>query len=911
MGLFKHKKKIVDKNRITLDSILNDVIKLLNADKYISKKEYKDLLENYHRIFNEIDKSKLKKYCKDNNLNYKELKIKIDNYGDIENKINNHNTEFIKNHRKSENDYLRNILKDIDQNIVLDDEQIEVVLSDEDYTLVIAGAGAGKTTTIAGKVKYLVEKQGIDPKEILIISFTNKAVDELKERINKRLNIECPITTFHKAGYTIIKKDDSERYKIVTDYLLYVSINEFLNNMVMNDKELLIKTVLFFSYYINFDDASNIDELKYQKEFRRIETLRSQLDEVISVKEQQKITIRTEFVRSVEEAKIANFLYINGINYEYERPYPKLIPGMKRPYLPDFTIFNGDEVIYLEHFGVSEDHKSSMYSEEKLKKYCDVIDKKIKLHNENHTKLIYTYSKYNDGEDIIKHLEEILRDNNINFNPVNENELFNKIVLQKDNTSMMKLNKLLNIFINNYKANGYDEEYFEILTKESKSERNKVFLEIAHKAYTYYQSKLKETKSKDFQDLINDSKKILDEVEEMKDILSFKYIIVDEYQDISLQRFNLTKRLSEVTNAKIMAVGDDWQSIYAFAGSKIKLFTDFEKMMGYAKQIRINNTYRNSQELIDIAGYFIQKNDFQTKRKLISTKHLDYPVAIFSYSDDTQKNEQKGLKGIIYEKAKAVQKALDTIVKRNKKENSKVLLIGRYGFDGQKLGETEFFNYTEEPNGKAKFTSVKYPNLKIEFLTAHSSKGLGSDEVIIINGGSGVYGFPSEKTSDPVLNMVVYNDRSYEDAEERRLFYVALTRTKNRVYIIVPKHTPSKFVLEIKDNKNVYKDYDFTEIVKKKKLGNYCPHCGFPIYYKASKAFGEKMYVCSNDPEICGFVTNNMKGGKTSVRKCPICKDGYLFIRKVKDEETYFLGCSNYKKNGKGCNYSQNLDNEN
>ena len=92
---------------------------------------------------------------------------------------------------------------------------------------------------------------------------------------------------------------------------------------------------------------------------------------------------------------------------------------------------------------------------------------------------------------------------------------------------------------------------------------------------------------------------------------------------------------------------------------------------------------------------------------------------------------------------------------------------------------------------------------------------------------------------------------------------------------------------------------------------NYCPHCGFPIYYKENKAFGKKMYVCSNDSEVCGFVSNNMKGGKTSIKKCPHCRDGYLFIKKMKNKEVYFLGCSNYDNKKTKCEYSESLDYQN
>ena len=115
-----------------------------------------------------------------------------------------HNKQFLKEEEKINKYYLEHILDECDPRIKLDEDQIKVVLSDEDNTLVIAGAGAGKTTTVAAKAKYLVDKKGVDPKDILIISFTNKAVDELIERINKKLGLGCKISTFHRVGFELL-----------------------------------------------------------------------------------------------------------------------------------------------------------------------------------------------------------------------------------------------------------------------------------------------------------------------------------------------------------------------------------------------------------------------------------------------------------------------------------------------------------------------------------------------------------------------------------------------------------------------------------------------------------------------------------------------------------------------------------
>jgi DNA helicase-4 len=306
--------------------------------------------------------------------------------------------------------------------------------------------------------------------------------------------------------------------------------------------------------------------------------------------------------------------------------------------------------------------------------------------------------------------------------------------------------------------------------------------------------------------MINESARILRSVKEMKKKLDFRYIIVDEYQDISMQRFDLVSALHEVTDAKIIAVGDDWQSIYAFSGSDITLFTKFAEKMGYAKQLKIRRTYRNAQEVIDIAGNFIQRNETQIKKDLISPKTIKDPVIIYTYDSTYKKKGGDRRSGADYQMALAVQTAIEQILAFNKQEKNnskdqKILLLGRFGFDGDKLGRTDLFEYKTR-GGLLK--CVKYPWLNITFMTAHASKGLGYDNVILINGKNETYGFPSKIEDDPVLSFVIKGDRSIDYAEERRLFYVTMTRTKNRVYLIAPQKNPSEFLIELKKNyKNV------------------------------------------------------------------------------------------------------------
>ena len=260
------------------------------------------------------------------------------------------------------------------------------------------------------------------------------------------------------------------------------------------------------------------------------------------------------------------------------------------------------------------------------------------------------------------------------------------------------------------------------------------------------------------------------------DKTNYKYIIIDEYQDISYQRFLLIKKISDTSNSKIIAVGDDFQAIYSFSGSEVNLFLDFKKILGYCSLSFITNTYRNSKELIDIAGSFVMQDKSQIKKELNSSKHLKYPIILVKYKNCITK----------------LNYCISKIVEEYPNKN--ILILGRYNFDiNPYLGK-----YFKLENNKVK--SLLYPNLDITFLSVHSSKGLGYDNVIILNCNSLVYGFPSNVKTDDLLNLISIKS---DILEERRLFYVALTRTKNKVYILYDEKYKSPFVSEIEKYKNV------------------------------------------------------------------------------------------------------------
>ena len=603
MGFFKTKNNCNEYNELL--KYKTNISNLLELDKYISRKEYFSFINDNEEIYNKLitleKEEVLKQWCKKNKVKYQRIIELLNFYENTKQNIDLHNDDFINRHLDLDKQYLDELLINDDPNIKLDNNQRKVVLSDEDYTLVIAGAGAGKTTTIEAKVKYLIDKQNIDPSRILIISFTRKATNELKNRC-KKLGLSVNIATFHGLANTILNNNESEKHNIAIDGVMFLSIKKYLLENA-NDEMFVKKILLFFASYLQIPQGEeNLSLLLNELSKNAFTTMKSDILKTIEDykqnQEKKKITIKNEKVKSIEECRIANFLFINGIDYEYEPVYKYGFEDSLKLYCPDFIIRQYDKEIYLEHFGISEDGKNSRFTAEELELYRKHVNDKILLHKKHGTKLIYTFSKYNDGKDTISHLKEELQKAGISFDYRNSKEIYKILVQNIEDKYFNKFIQLICVFITRFKTNNFNLSKFDEWKVSLKDERSKLFINICYQCYLAYTNDLKNNNSIDFEDMINNAANVLDKKIASNEKLPYDYILVDEYQDISMQRFDLCERLSKCSDAKIIAVGDDWQSIFRFSGAKIELFTKFSEMMGYANILKIVNTYRNAQELL-------------------------------------------------------------------------------------------------------------------------------------------------------------------------------------------------------------------------------------------------------------------------------------------------------------------------
>ncbi|MCR5456624.1 MAG: UvrD-helicase domain-containing protein [Clostridiales bacterium] len=797
----------------------------------------------------------------------------VDSFSSLHNIFVHKNEEFLITASSTYND----LFSDIDGKS-LDDQQRCAVLTDEDHNLVLAGAGSGKTLTIAGKVKYLCDVVGIKPSEILLIAFTRKSAEEMTERISNKLGIGIEATTFHKLGLDIIKEARSYRPDIFEDLGGFIS--NFFEEDFLNQPQLIRCLIEYFAYYLNIpadmSSYSSLGEMYEHEKAMDFETIQSKYekskyaDDEAQSRKENKQTLAGEYVKSLEEVSIANFLFLNGVNYEYESLYPyESDDPMRKAYRPDFYLPDYD--IYLEHFGIDKNNRLPWLSPIEEEKYLDGIQWKRAFHKQNGTKLIETYSYYSSEGRLIDELDALLKKNGVKYVEPDFFDIFDKIYAKQGDKYFSEFIKLCQTFITLFKSNGYKIEDLRSLSYKCQAYKNdffvkrtQLFLSIIEPILRSYEDMLCKTKSIDFSDMINLATDI---VSSGFQVAPYKYVIIDEFQDISVARYKLVKAILDQTNAKLLCVGDDWQSIYRFTGSDISLFTNFESYFGYTKVMRIEKTYRNSQQLIDEVGKFITQNPMQLNKSLRSDKSLEYPLVFWRYSDNP---------------FIALKRVVSKIISEFGEEKS-ILFLGRTTYDFEMLKESGLFTVKGE-----KIKLIDYPNTPVEFLTVHKSKGLEADNVVLLNFKNAILGFPNKISDDPILELVLSSSDAFIYAEERRLLYVALTRTKNRSYVLVDESSPSEFFREFNPSNSVFISNSL--LGKPNEDTVYCPRCKTGrLIVRKNESTNQYFVGCSNFPQ-CDYSVK-----QTSIlmdkKRCPYCGG---FLVKRKGPHGFFWGCTNY-----------------
>jgi DNA helicase-4 len=325
------------------------------------------------------------------------------------------------------------------------------------------------------------------------------------------------------------------------------------------------------------------------------------------------------------------------------------------------------------------------------------------------------------------------------------------------------------------------------------------FGNLAAKVYQGYEEELKNLKKIDFEDMINEAVNALAE-EEALFANVYDHILVDEYQDISLQRYKLLNRLLEHNpECKLFCVGDDWQSIMGFAGSNLDFIVNFGKYFRNPAETKISTNYRSCGVIVDAGAKLVGNNhSCQRLKKTVSSRTRGSIIKV-CWSPHRENYRERYYLQI-------AEDCLSRIGDYLKKGYAprEILVLNRFMHTYSQDGE-EFHKIIKAFSKKAQEMGVKIAfdaksRNKVRLLTVHKSKGLEAKVVFILNVIRGLYGFPCEIEDSSLYAPARENYPPQEQVEEeRRLFYVAMTRAKDDLIIYTWEHARSRFLDEIKE----------------------------------------------------------------------------------------------------------------
>ena len=718
--------------------------------------------------------------------------------GTIQHRVHQHNEAVAK--KRAEAAYA--LIGDVEGR-KLDEQQLNCIVKKAHNHLVVAGAGTGKTTTVVGKIKYLLKSNQCRPEDILVLSFTNASASEMSERIQSETGFPIQASTFHKLGLNIIAKVNGIMPKITR-----IDLRQFVREQLV----LLMRSEAYLARlggYLLYGRSNAKSEFDFETKAEYEKYLQTN----------PPTTINHEVVKSYGEMDIANFLNHNGILYQYEYEYEVDTRTEEHAqYHPDFYL--PEYKIYIEYFGINRNGEVPPFFAEKdgidaSRAYLDSMEWKRNLHKENQTTLIECFAYEKLEGTLEDNLARQLEANGVALHPKSAQEIWNQ-VSQDGEKVLDGVVELFGTVINLMKSNNYTADDVRAKNTENVNRRsNNEILWLVEPIMNAYDQHLRANGEIDFNDMITMATEY---VAQGKFNNPYRFVIVDEYQDISKARYRLLKTLRNSQDYDLFCVGDDWQSIYRFAGSDIGFILNFAQYWGAFEESKIETTYRFEQSLIDISGKFVMMNPAQ-KRKAIRGKTASNGFALSEVNGYTDKYSIDFL----------AQKLEDL------PQNSTVFFIGRYSFDSNLLQDSGLFGL--QYNNQTGFVDVSYSkrkDLKMSFMTAHKSKGLQADYVVVLNNKGSRMGFPSMIQDSPILNLLLEKSDGYPHAEERRLFYVALTRAKKKVILLTVKDKESVFAQELKARyKNELEKERFT-----------CPQCGGRLLVKEGR-FG-KFLGCSN-----------------------------------------------------------------
>ena len=695
----------------------------------------------------------------------------------------------------------------------LTDEQAKSVICFDNRILVVASAGSGKTSTMVAKAGYALHRKVVSPERILLLAFNKEAAKELQHRVHERLH---PLglasegivaRTFHKFGLDVIGHATGRKPSLAS-WLEGGRDLEHLASLIDGLKD---SNPLFRTRWDLFRVVLSRDLPKFGKEFDGAE------DRDRHTRKYGFRTLRDEVVKSHGERMIADWLFYNGVDYQYEPDYVhQTADAAHRQYQPDFFYPAAD--LYHEHFALDDNGQPPA----EFKDYMQGVEWKRGLHKRYRTALVETTSAQLRTGAAFQMLEKELTARGIKLDPNPDRPAEGRRPIEHE-----ELVSLFRTFLTHAKSNDLTDADLRKRLRDSQAGafvyRHEMFLDLFEDIRSAWETSLRQSGSIDFEDMLNMA---AEHIETGRWESPFDLVMVDEFQDASRARATLTRALVSRPNGFLFAVGDDWQSINRFAGANLSVMTGFEAWFGKSVTLKLERTFRCPQSVCDVSSKFILKNPVQLP-KAVKSAQAEHVPSLQGYQVDDDGKLQTAI-GMWM--AQLYRKIVAREVAPGKNGKLSVFVLGRYNRDSQLIPE----------DWQARFGR----HLEVKFSSVHGSKGLEADYVILPRVVRNRSSFPSMQADDPVVQLAMPSGDNYLYSEERRLFYVALTRARRSVVLFTVDGNISPFVVEL-----------MTE---------------------------------------AKLELERMDGRKTATKVCSVCKEGTLVKRKGPYSE--FWGCSRYPR---------------
>lgn len=700
----------------------------------------------------------------------------------------------------------------------LNDQQREAVVSDHKRLLVLAGAGSGKTKTLLQKLIYLIEEKGVSPSSILAITFTKNAANEMIDRLIMSADhsnaYACLVDNKH------LKKADKDRerynyqkkikwidgltvrtfHSFCYSTLRNYGVNEFDNRFKLigegkvKEEDEMYKyaapeTVFEVMHKLLIDQCGDVDYLirlkRYILDYIIDKIHLARQDQYIQKNGKYFTTLDGTKVRSKSEQFIADWFYRHNITYEYE----PLLNVIDFVFHPDFFIPQAN--LYIEH--VSEKSYATRDKEEQFQK--------------GNLLLVKTFESMTKDSALFNHTLDKIVKNRLPQNYHETARLTFKEEFRGYQEDVKDFVRLLLRVTDMMKVENMNMDEVLASARQDQHERVREFYELAIPVIKQYQDYCIDKSYLDFNDMISRSISLFQNQQDIANKFKsrYQYILVDEFQDVNNLQVDLIKLLL-TPSTQLFCVGDDWQSIYGFRGSNVSYIVEFERHFENAAVIKLNLNYRSTQNIVGASNEVIKHNKFKVDKEIHASKHSEHKIVVYAAND-----EKEGLEFCVNTVRELQEEGLGS--------------------------EDILFLYRRSKMYHPYYNRFREEGLRVQGKTIHAAKGLEAKVVFIVGLTEGYGGFPDIWMEDRIFQVVKKANHDLLLEEERRLFYVAITRAKDKLFLITEKGNESSFLKEIPEIftvktttplKSVFEEVKLCSKCKSQleNLWRVCPYCG-------------------------------------------------------------------------------------